>query len=200
MYNTNDLYKNTHMAEWSNISLALYKDFAKNCLFDKTFRYFLDNESTIDVEFKEWAMHHLWAIHHIDYKISKKDLFDEIDNGLSFDRLMSSSETKKRLMNYRDRLRMFSCIYTILKNGNLFYVHEGVLEGTRIKVDYLKSSIIDTKGANIGMRFIDGAYVPITLLIDRAINPRKTVEGLRRIRVTKLEIIENDQIIDVIIY
>lgn len=200
MYSTKDLYSNNHMAEWSDISLALYKDFAVSCLFSKTFRYHLESGDLIDVEFKEWAMHHLWAIHHIDYKISKDDLFQQIDDGLSFDMFMSSPKTKKRLIDYRDRIRMFSCIYTVLKNGNLFYVHEGILNGTKVKVDYIKSSIIDTKGVNVGMRFIDEVYVPITILIDRAINPQKTTQGLKEVKVIKLEIIENHQVVDTVIY
>lgn len=200
MYSTEDLYINTHMAEWCDISLSLYKEFAESCLFNKTFRYYLENEQIIDVQFKEWAMHHLWAIHHIDYKIVKDDLFRKIDEGLTFDTFMASPKTKKRLIDYRDRIRMFSCIYMILKNGNLFYVHGGILKGTKVKVDYIKSSIIDTKDVNIGMRCIEGIYVPITMLIDRAINPKKTIDGLIEVKVLKLEIIESGKVIDSVTY
>lgn len=42
--------------------------------------------------------------------------------------------------------------------------------------------------------------MPLTLLIDRAINPPKTVEKLAEIKVQKLEIIENKKIIEAIDY
>lgn len=186
------------MAGWSDISLQLYKDFSTIHLFPKIFRYHLANNTVIDVAFKEWAMHHLWAIHHIDYRIDKHNLFNKIDAGLSFATFARDRQMKRRLMDYRDRLRMFSCIYMILKTGTLFYVHNGVLSGTKVKIDYIKSEIIDTKGVNIGMRYEDGVYVPITMLIDRAINPTKTTQGLSAIPVLKLEIIERGAVIETI--
>ncbi len=50
------------------------------------------------------------------------------------------------------------------------------------------------------MRFEEGVYVPLTSLIDRAINPRKTLTGLSQIKVQELEIIENGKIIETIQY
>lgn len=50
------------------------------------------------------------------------------------------------------------------------------------------------------MRFEENVYVPLTLLIDRAINPTKTVEGLTEIKVKKLEIIEKEEVIETIEY
>ena len=47
------------MPTWDDISLALYKEFAIDVLFPKTFRYYLGNEIVIDIQFKEWAMKHL---------------------------------------------------------------------------------------------------------------------------------------------
>lgn len=46
----------------------------------------------------------------------------------------------------------------------------------------------------------ENVYVPLTFLIDRAINPSKTLEGLEEIRVLKLEIIERNKIIETIDY
>ena len=40
--------------------------------------------------------------------------------------------------------------------------------------------------------------MPLTLLIDRAINPTKTVEGLLEIKVDKLEIIEDGKVIETV--
>lgn len=79
-----------------NDNIRLYKEFAIDCLFLKTFRYYLDNEQIIDVQFKEWAMKHLWAIHHIDSRIDKDKLFEEIDNGLSISHFRATPAMRKK--------------------------------------------------------------------------------------------------------
>lgn len=43
-------YVQSTMPEWNDISLELYKEFEIDCLFPKTFRYYLDNEQVIIVE------------------------------------------------------------------------------------------------------------------------------------------------------
>ena len=200
MLTKGQLYVQNTMPEWADISLGLYKEFSVECLFPKTFRYYLENELVIDVEFKEWAMKHLWAIHHIDSRIDKDKLFEEIDNGLSISDFITTPAMRKRLNDNKDRIRMFACVYQIMRTGAVFYVEEGILPGTEIRIDYIKSKSISQKGVHLGMRFEDGVYVPLTLLIDRAINPTKTVEGLTEIKVQKLEIIEAGEIIETIEY
>ena len=103
MFTKEQLYVQNTMPEWDDISLELYKDFSVNCLFPKTFRYYLENELVIDVEFKEWAMKHLWAIHHIDSRIDKNKLFEEIDNGLSIGSFRATPAMRKRLNDNKDR-------------------------------------------------------------------------------------------------
>lgn len=98
------------------------------------------------------------------------------------------------------RIRMFACIFQIMKTGAVFYVENGKLSGTDIRIDYIKSKSISGKGVHLGMRYEEGVYVLLTLLIDRAINPTKTVEKLAEIKVQKLEIIENEKIVETIEY
>ncbi len=59
MLTKEQLYDQNTMPKWTDISLELYKEFSMDCLFPKTFRYYLENEMIIDVKFKEWAMKHL---------------------------------------------------------------------------------------------------------------------------------------------
>ncbi len=200
MLTKEQLYVQNTMPEWADISLGLYKEFSVDCLFPKTFRYYLENDMVIDVEFKEWAMKHLWSIHHIDSKIDKEKLFDEIDNGLSISDFRTTPAMRKRLNDNKDRIRMFACVYHILKTGKVFYVEDGKMPESEIRIDYIKSQSISQKGVHLGMRFEDGVYVPLTLLIDRAVNPTKTVDGLVEIKVQKLEIIESGEIIETIHY
>lgn len=200
MFTKEDLLTVDTMPTWNDISLALFKEFSIEVLFSKTFRYNLENDLVINVQFKEWAMKHLWSIQHINGGIKNTELFTKIDEGLSFADFSKTKAMKKRLLDNKDRIRMFACIYTILKTGNMFYVEEGKLPDTEIRIDYIKSKQIDVKGVNLGMRFEEGVYVPLTLLIDRAIDPNKTVRSLKPIKVLKLEIIENGQMLESIEY
>lgn len=200
MLTKEQLYVQDTMADWSDISLGLYKAFSEDCLFSKTFRYYLENDLIINVEFKKWAMKHLWAIHHIDSRIDKSRLFEEIENGLDIGNFRMTPAMRKRLNDNKDRIRMFACVYQILKTGSVFYVESGKLPESEVRIDYIKSKLICGKGVHLGMRFEDDVYVPLTLLIDRAINPNKTVEGLTEIKVQKLEIIEAGEIIETIEY
>ena len=58
--------------------------------------------------------------------------------------------------------------------------------------------IINGKGVHLGMRYEEEVYVPLTMLVDRAVNPDKSLEGLDKIEVRKLEIIESGKIIETI--
>lgn len=200
MFTKENLLTANSMPTWSDISLSLYKEFSVEVLFPKTFRYYLENEMIIEVQFKEWAMKHLWAIQHIDGVIKKTELFQMIDDGLTFDDLSKTRAMKKRLMDNKDRIRMFACVYTILKTGSLFYIEDGKIPESETKVDYIKSKEISSKGVHLGMRYEEEIYVPLTLLIDRAINPNKTVKNLKSIKVLKLEIVEKEKIIECIEY
>lgn len=200
MFTTDDLLTVSTMPTWNDISLALYKEFSINVLFPKVFKYYLENDMIIEVQFKEWAMKHLWGIQHIDGRINNMELFGKIDDGLCFTDFSKTRAMKRRLMDNKDRIRMFACVYTILKTGNMFYIEGGKLEGTEIKIDYIKSKEIDSKGVHLGMRYEEDVYVPLTLLIDRAIDPDKTIKNLEKIKVMKMEIIENEKIIETICY
>ena len=107
MLTIEDLYELNELPEWSEISLALYKEFSIKCLFPKTFRYYFINGTKIDVEFKETAMRHLWAIHHIDKRIKKHQLFQKIDEGLELSNIARNKLMKKRLTDNRDRIKAF---------------------------------------------------------------------------------------------
>ena len=72
------------------------------------------------------------------------------------------------------------------------------MKNSEVKVDYIKSKIINGKGVHLGMRYEEEVYVPLTMLVDRAVNPDKSLEGLDKIEVRKLEIIESGKIIETI--
>ena len=62
---SNDLLTIETMPSWSDISLALYKEFSEQYLIPTIFRYYLENGEIIDVRFEEWAIYHILGIQHI---------------------------------------------------------------------------------------------------------------------------------------
>ena len=123
------------MPSWSDISLALYKEFSEQYLIPTIFRYYLENGEIIDVRFEE-----------------------------------------------------------------LFYIKDKQLKDSSVKADYIKYTLIDNKGANVGIRYFENQYIAYTMLIDRSINPTATVEGLIQIRIEKLEIIRDGEIVETIVH
>lgn len=200
MLHSSDLLVINTMPSWSDISLALYKEFSELYLLPSVFRYHLENECVIDVRFEEWAIYHMLGIQHINGKISKTKFFEEIENGLDFDLFIQNKKLKKRLNDFKHRIRMFACIYQIMKDEKLFYVREKQLGDSSVKADYIKYALIDNKGANVGIRYFENQYIAYTMLIDRNSNPTATVEGLLPIKIEKLEIIRNGEIVDTVIH
>ncbi len=123
------------MPSWSDISLALYKEFSEQYLIPTIFRYYLENGEIIDVRFEE-----------------------------------------------------------------LFYIKDKQLKDSSVKADYIKYTLIDNEGANVGIRYFENQYIAYTMLIDRSINPTATVEGLIPIRIEKLEIIRDGEIVETIVH
>lgn len=135
MLHSNDLLTIETMPSWSDISLALYKEFSEQYLIPTIFRYYLENGEIIDVRFEE-----------------------------------------------------------------LFYIKDKQLKDSSVKADYIKYTLIDNKGANVGIRYFENQYMAYTMLIDRSINPTATVEGLIPIRIEKLEIIRDGEIVETIVH
>lgn len=198
MLQSEDLLDLSTMPAWSDISLGLYKEFSQEYLIQTTFRYYLHNGEVFDVHFSEWSIYHILGIHHIDGKISKTEFFHEIDNGLDFDYFNSNRKLKKRFNDFKHRMRMFGCIYGIMRNEKLFYVPNQQLERKTVIADYIKYALIDEKGVNVGIRLLDGKYMAYTLLVDRSIHPTATIDKLVSIKISKLEIIRNGVVVETI--
>ncbi len=102
--------------------------------------------------------------------------------------------------DFKHRIRMFGCIYQIMKDEELFYIKDKQLKDSSVKADYIKYALIDNNGANVGIRCFENQYIAYTMLIDRSINPTATVEGLIPIRIEKLEIIRDGEIVETIVH
>ena len=202
MLTKTDLLNQNNIPNIRDVSLALYKDFSVDILLNRIFRYKFIDGSVIDLEFTEWGIYHILSIQHINGRISKDALFEEIDNGLSFDEFKNSNAIKRRFSNQKKRITTFACIYNILKNGMCFYLPTGKVQNTaNVKLDYLVFTDIDGKGLNLGIRHTsDDKYVPISMLIAKTKNKELYIEGSERKMVESLTILEKPKVIEVINY
>lgn len=174
-----------------NISLLLYKEYCENILFKRRFHYYFLDGSDINVEFREWGVYHMLSIQHINNKIPNINFFDKINEGLSFSDFNKNNALKNRFQNQKERIAMFSCIYNTLRNGNVFYIANKKVPNTKnVSVDYLMYRVVGTKGMNVGFRYDNGCFVPITILISKQIDIEKYIKGTE-IRIVKELIISN---------
>ena len=56
------------------------------------------------------------------------------------------------------------------------------------------------KGINVGIRKMNGLLTAFTVLVDRAINPIATIDGIQPVEVVRLEIIRNHKMVEEIKY
>ena len=82
MLTKDDLYNQSTVPNIKNISLKLYKEFSEHVLMKKIFTYNFEDNTSIKVDFREWGIYHMLAVHHIKYNIDKNKFFEEINNGL----------------------------------------------------------------------------------------------------------------------
>lgn len=191
MLTKDDLLTQKNIPHINDISLALYKEFCIDILFKQRFHYYFTDGTDIIVEFRQWGIYHMLSIQHIDYNIPKNDFFNRIDSGLSFSDFQINNSINQRFKKEKQRITMFSCIYDALKSGKVFYIPDKSVPNTNnVKCDYIVHRKIDSKGMNIGVRYEDGCFIPLTILISKSSNLVKYVDKTITKTVDKLKIID----------
>ena len=166
MLTKDDLFEQCTLPNIKDISLELYKNFSIDVLLKQKFHYYFTDDSEIIIEFREWGIYHMLAIHHIDNRINKNNFFEKIDNGLKLETFERDIATKQRYKKRKTRITAFSCIYNTLLNGTAFYLPSGRVKNTaNVEVDYIIFDRIDGKGINYGLRKVGDVHVPITILL-----------------------------------
>lgn len=194
-----------------DVSLELYKDFSLTYLLSRKFMYYFSDGTMINVEFEEWGIYHMMGIQHIDYRIKSDKFFQKIDEGLSFADFKTDDAIKARFKNQKKRLAMFACTYNTLRKGRAFYIPSGKVENTNnVEVDYILYRTLynnsgnnngNSNGMNIGIRFENRKYVPITILVSKqsALMSYVDIEDFKLVE--RLEILDNaGNIIETISY
>lgn len=160
-----------------DVSLELYKDFSLTYLLPRKFIYYFSDGISINVEFEEWGIYHMLGIQHIDYHIKNDELFQRINDGLSFSDFKADDAIKTRFKKQKKRLAMFACIYNTMRKGRAFYIPSGKVKNTNnVEVNYILYRTLynnsgnnngNSSGMNIGIRLENGKYVPLTVLISK---------------------------------
>lgn len=156
-----------------DVSLELYRDFSLTYLMPRKFIYYFSDGTSMNVEFEEWGIYHMLGIQHIDYRIENDKLFQRINDGLSFADFKIDDATKNRFKVQKKRLAMFACTYNTLRKGKTFYIPSGKVKNTNnVNVDYILYCTLlnnngNDNGMNVGIRFENGKYVPLTILISK---------------------------------
>lgn len=184
-----------------DVSLELYKEFALAYLLPRKFIYHFSDNTSINVEFEEWGIYHMLGIQHIDYRIKNDELFQKIDNGLTFADFKVDDAIKDRFRKQKKRLAMFACTYNTLRKGKVFYIPSGKVKNTNnVEVNYILYRTLynnsgnnngNSNGINIGIRLERGKYVPLTILISKqsALMNYVDIDDCKLVK--KLEILDN---------
>ena len=194
-----------------DVSLELYKEFSLTYLLPRKFIYYFSDGTSMNVEFEEWGIYHMMGIQHIDYRIKNDEFFQKISDGLSFTDFKIDDAIKTRFKAQKKRLAMFACTYNTLRKGQAFYIPSGKVKNTNnVEVDYILYRTLhnnsgnnngNSNGMNVGIRFEDGKYVPLTILISKqsALMDYVDVEDFKLVE--RLEIIDGlGNIIETISY
>lgn len=169
MITKDDLLTLKNIPHINDVSLSLYKDFCIDVLFKQYFHFYFTDGTDIIIEFREWGVYHMLSIQHIDYTIPKNDFFNRINSGLSFSDFQTKNSIKQRFKNEKQRITMFSCIYDTLKYGRVFYIPDKSVPNTQsVKCDYIIYRKLNNKGLNLGVRYEDGCFIPLTILISKS--------------------------------
>ena len=190
-----------------NVSLELYRDFSLTYLMPRKFLYHFSDGTTMNVGFEEWGIYHMLAIQHIDNRIKNNKFFQRISEGLSFTDFKINNAINDRFKKQKKRIAMFACTYNTLRKGQAFYIPSGKVKNTNnVEVDYilyrsLQNNGGNNNGMNVGIRFEDGKYVPLTILISKqsALMDYVDIENFKLVE--KLEIFDDSgNIIETINY
>lgn len=190
MLTKDDLLIQKEKPNIKDISLELYKEFSEEVLFKQIFIYHFTDETTMNIEFREWGIYHMLAIQHINGKIGKDNFFNAINEGLSLSDFTINDSIKNRYKNYKERITLFSCLYNTLKESNVFYLPSGKVKNTKnVKSDFIVFSEVGSKGMNVGLMKTGEIYVPMTILISKPNNKEIYLEDSTKKDVDYLEII-----------
>lgn len=135
MLTKDDLYNQSTVPNIKNISLKLYKEFSEHVLMKKIFTYNFEDNTSIKVDFREWGIYHMLAVHHINYNIDKNKFFEEINNGLELSSFEETNSMNSRYKKYKKtNYYVCMCILCFETWGNALFAYWKSSEYKKCKI------------------------------------------------------------------
>ena len=187
----------TKKVPFSKIDLKEYLEFYKKDICNFTFKYILEDETEIIIDFRERNFGHLVGLHKFkrikSYKKSEEMNDDIIKGKITFSSLYSANtDFVDRNKELKDRLTYFPTLKTLLENVDTALKYDlNVIWNSKIEFSFLLKTNKISILVYLAVKEIKNnkkICVPVSLLVDR--NDRFSKMNLKKLSITQ-KIIES---------
>ena len=187
----------TKKVPFSKIDLKEYLEFYKKDICNFTFKYILEDETEIIIDFRERNFGHLVGLHKFkrikSYKKSKEMNDDILKGKITFSSLYSANtDFVDRNKELKDRLTYFPTLKTLLENVDTALKYDlNVIWNSKIEFSFLLKTNKISILVYLAVKEIKNnkkICVPVSLLVDR--NDRFSKMNLKKLSITQ-KIIES---------
>ncbi|MFR9018837.1 MAG: PBECR4 domain-containing protein [Fusobacterium sp.] len=187
----------TKKVPFSKIDLKEYLEFYKKDICNFTFKYILEDETEIIIDFRERNFGHLVGLHKFkrikSYKKSKEMNDDILKGKITFSSLYSANtDFVDRNKELKDRLTYFPTLKTLLENVDTVLKYDlNVIWNSKIEFSFLLKTNKISILVYLAVKEIKNnkkICVPVSLLVDR--NDRFSKMNLKKLSITQ-KIIES---------
>ena len=185
----------TKKVPFSKIDLKEYLEFYKKDICNFTFKYILEDETEIIIDFRERNFGHLVGLHKFkrikSYKKSEEMNDDILKGKITFSSLYSANtDFVDRNKELKDRLTYFPTLKTLLENVDTALKYDlNVIWNSKIEFSFLLKTNKISILVYLAVKEIKNnkkICVPVSLLVDR--NDRFSKMNLERLKVTERKI------------
>ena len=187
----------TKKVPFSKIDLKEYLEFYKKDICNFTFKYILEDETEIIIDFRERNFGHLVGLHKFkrikSYKKSEEMNDDILKGKITFSSLYSANtDFVDRNKELKDRLTYFPTLKTLLENVDTALKYDlNVIWNSKIEFSFLLKTDKISILVYLAVKEIKNnkkICVPVSLLVDR--NDRFSKMNLKKLSITQ-KIIES---------
>ena len=178
----------------SKINLKEFFEFYKKKICQYRFKYILEDNTEIIVDFRERNFSHIVGLHKFErikkYKVSEEINIDILNEKITFKELRSNeSEVLEKNKELGDRIAYFPVLKTLLENADTVLKYDlNVIWNSKIEFSFLLRTEKITVIVCLAVKEIKGnkkICVPVSLLVDRN-------NGFSKMKLKELKIIERN--------
>lgn len=182
----------TKKIPFSKIDLKEYLEFYKKDICNFTFKYILEDETEIIIDFRERNFGHLVGLHKFkrikSYKKSEEMNDDILKGKITFSSLYSANtDFVDRNKELKDRLTYFPTLKTLLENVDTALKYDlNVIWNSKIEFSFLLKTDKISILVYLAVKEIKNnkkICVPVSLLVDR--NDRFSKMNLKKLSITQ---------------